>query len=52
MKSPAVSSPLPSTVDHENPWPGLSTFTEEQRAFFHGRDEEARELTRRSNAKP
>ena len=39
------------SVDHENPWPGLSTFTEEQTAFFFGRDEEVRELLRRVERK-
>lgn len=34
-------------VDPENPWLGLSSYTEETRAFFHGRDEEAAELARR-----
>ena len=47
-----MSSNLPqSSVDRENPWPGLATFTEAQRAFFHGRDEEIRELTRRLERK-
>jgi tetratricopeptide (TPR) repeat protein len=39
------------SVDQENPWPGLSTFTEEQSAFFFGRDEEVRELLRRVERK-
>lgn len=39
------------SVDQENPWPGLSTFTEEQTAFFFGRDEEVRELLRRVERK-
>jgi tetratricopeptide (TPR) repeat protein len=34
-------------VDQENPWPGLIAFTEEMRAFFHGRADEADELLRR-----
>ena len=46
--SSASASPA---VDAANPWPGLSTFTEAQRAFFHGRDEEARELARRIERK-
>ena len=33
-------------VDADNPWPGLAPFTEEQSAFFYGRDEEIRALTR------
>jgi WD40 repeat protein len=28
-------------VDAENPWPGLDYFVERNRAFFHGREEEA-----------
>ncbi len=33
-------------IDAEQPWPGLLPFTEQAQAFFHGRDEEARELLR------
>ncbi len=33
-------------VDPDNPWPGLSTFTEESRGFFFGRDRETDELSR------
>ena len=33
------------TVDAQNPWPGLVAFTEELSEFFHGREEEADELT-------
>jgi len=33
--------------DPENPWLGLFSYTEETRAFFHGRDEETAELARR-----
>jgi tetratricopeptide (TPR) repeat protein len=40
-----------SAVDRENPWPGLTTFTEEQTAYFFGRDEETRELQRRVERK-
>jgi hypothetical protein len=35
-----------SFVDAENPWPGLSSFTEETRALFFGRDKETDELAR------
>lgn len=35
-------------TDAENPWPGLATFTEAQSGQFHGRDEEIRDLTRRT----
>ena len=34
-------------LDAENPWPGLTPFTEATRAFFHGRDAEVAELLRR-----
>jgi len=40
-----------AAVDNENPWPGLEPFTEAQHAFFFGRDEEARELSRRLERK-
>src|SRR3954471_20298967 len=33
-------------VDRENPWPGLSSFTEDTRGFFFGRDRETEELAR------
>lgn len=46
-----VLTPGVLSVDHENPWPGLSTFTEEQTAYFFGRDEEVRELLRRVERK-
>ena len=39
--------PSTAAVDPENPWLGLSSYTEETRAYFHGRDEEAAELARR-----
>ena len=38
-------------VDAESPWLGLASFTEETRAFFHGRDEEIAELARRVQRK-
>src|SRR3954469_12426764 len=38
-------------MDAQNPWPGLASFTEETRAFFHGRDEEVSELSRRVQRK-
>ena len=40
-----------ATVDAANPWLGLVSYTEENRAYFHGRDEEARELVRRLERK-
>lgn len=33
-------------LDTENPWPGLDSFEENARAFFHGRDREAVSLLR------
>jgi len=35
-----------SSVDADNPWPGLASFTEEARAFFFGREKETEELVR------
>jgi len=35
----------------EHPWLGLSSYTEETRAYFHGRDDEAAELARRVQRK-
>lgn len=40
-----------ATVDAQNPWLGLVSFTEETRSYFHGRDEEAAELGRRVQRK-
>ena len=40
-----------ATIDPQNPWLGLSSYTEESRANFHGRDEEAAELARRVQRK-
>jgi len=49
MKTP---NPTPlATVDAQNPWLGLVSYTEVNRAYFHGRDEEARELVRRLERK-
>jgi hypothetical protein len=39
------------TLDPENPWLGLFSYSEETRAYFHGRDEEAAELARRVQRK-
>ena len=39
------------TIDPENPWLGLFSYSEETRAYFHGRDEEASELARRVQRK-
>src|SRR6185437_9041742 len=53
MNLHAVTTNHQTTSDHqvvldpENPWLGLFSYTEETRAFFHGRDEETAELARR-----
>lgn len=52
MRSSAGPTAAPvATVDVQNPWLGLVSFTEETRNFFHGRDEEAAELGRRVQRK-
>jgi hypothetical protein len=33
-------------IDHENPWPGLASFTEDASGFFFGREKETDELSR------
>ena len=38
-------------VDPQQPWPGLASFTEENRGFFYGRDDEITELSRRVQRK-
>ncbi len=38
-------------IDHEHPWLGLASFTEETRAYFYGREEEIAELSRRVQRK-
>ncbi|MBI2813207.1 MAG: hypothetical protein HYX71_02855 [Opitutae bacterium] len=40
-----------ATVDEQNPWLGLVSFTEETRSYFHGREEEGAELGRRVQRK-
>ena len=40
-----------ATVDEQNPWLGLVSFTEETRGYFHGREEEGAELGRRVQRK-
>ena len=51
--SPADSgSTAVVAIDPENPWLGLFSYTEETRAYFHGREEEAAELARRVQRKP
>ncbi|HEX5961680.1 MAG TPA: hypothetical protein VFY97_10610 [Rhodanobacteraceae bacterium] len=39
------------SLDPENPWLGLDSYTEATRAYFHGRDEETAELARRVQGK-
>jgi tetratricopeptide (TPR) repeat protein len=46
----AAAAPV-ATVDEQNPWLGLVSFTEETRSYFHGREEEAAELSRRVQRK-
>jgi WD40 repeat protein len=53
MNEPPAHLPAaPSVVDASNPWVGLSTFTEEQHSFFHGRDAEQEELLRLVRREP
>ncbi len=40
-----------ATIDPENPWLGLFSYSEESRAYFHGRDDETAELCRRVQRK-
>ncbi|MDE2234730.1 MAG: hypothetical protein KGK44_04175 [Gammaproteobacteria bacterium] len=47
MNPPLAASDPTLTLDPENPWLGLFSYTEETRAYFHGRDAEAAELARR-----
>ena len=47
-----LDSPVPPTsVDAENPWLGLASFTEETQAYFYGREAEVAELARRVQRK-
>ena len=39
------------SVDPQHPWPGLASFTEDSRGYFHGREEEVTELARRVQRK-
>jgi WD40 repeat protein len=41
------ATPASRSVDSENPWLGLESFTEAARDFFHGREDEIAELQRR-----
>jgi tetratricopeptide (TPR) repeat protein len=51
MKTTPVSTAPVATVDEQNPWLGLVSFTEETRSYFHGREEEGAELGRRVQRK-
>ena len=46
MNDHAPASDHVVTLDPENPWLGLDSYTEATRAYFHGRDEETAELAR------
>ncbi len=48
-----AAAPVPEAValDPQHPWLGLASFTEETRAWFHGREEEVAELARRVTRK-
>jgi hypothetical protein len=51
MKTVQPGAATETAIDPENPWLGLSSYSEETRAYFHGRDEEAAELARRVQRK-
>ena len=51
MKPISTPAAPVATVDEQNPWLGLVSFTEETRGYFHGREEEAAELSRRVQRK-
>jgi WD40 repeat protein len=45
LSQPPSAPPGPE-VDRDNPWPGLSSFTEDLKGFFFGREKETEELVR------
>jgi tetratricopeptide (TPR) repeat protein len=47
----SIAAPFSGVVDPAHPWLGLVSFTEETRAYFHGREEEVAELARRIQRK-
>src|SRR5512135_3789344 len=51
MKSSTPEITTAISIDPENPWLGLSSYSEETRSYFHGRDGEAAELARRVQRK-
>lgn len=50
-KSSSTLATADAAIDASHPWLGLASFTEETRAYFHGRDEEVAELGRRVQRK-
>ena len=50
MSTP-TATPETTSVDPQNPWLGLASFTEETRQYFYGREEEVAELARRVQRK-
>ena len=51
MDSSADIAATTPVVDARQPWLGLASFTEETRAYFHGREDEIAELARRVQRK-
>ncbi|MBI5691393.1 MAG: hypothetical protein HZC55_15010 [Verrucomicrobia bacterium] len=51
MTAPVSSALAPGAIDAQHPWLGLASFTEDTRAYFHGRDDEVGELGRRVQRK-
>ncbi|MEP7068018.1 MAG: hypothetical protein ABI789_02210, partial [Usitatibacter sp.] len=51
VRAGARSADAHDAVDPQHPWLGLASFTEETRAYFHGREEEVAELARRVRRK-
>src|SRR3982750_4359655 len=41
-----------SAIDRDNPWPGLTSYSEQQSGLFHGRDEEIIDLTQLAERRP
>lgn len=51
MDTISSSAAETTSVDPQNPWLGLASFTEETRQYFYGREEEVAELARRVQRK-
>ncbi|MBK8321909.1 MAG: hypothetical protein IPL06_04055 [Betaproteobacteria bacterium] len=51
MNAPEAPGEETTAVDAQHPWLGLASFTEETRPYFHGREEEVGELSRRVQRK-